>query len=485
VKRNDSPIASQTRRRFLKGSGAGAVVAATSSLTAAPIAVASDCHAAKTNFDFDVIVVGGGLAGITAARDLQKSGYKTLLLEARNQLGGRTFTTTFAGQELELGGSMIHWLQPHIWAEVERYGIELHETSLMSPDRTLIKLGDGKVVEPDTEEMMGILDAINTAMEESRQVWNRPYDSAFTWDEIVKRDHMSMVDRMDQMDLTPLQRIALDSLFGFGGGGEANTISYNEWMRLWALGNWNYQGFAEAVGRYKMKGGTAALVKAIVDDGGYEVRMGSPVKRIESHKDHALVTTAYDDKQISAAYVVCALPVNVIGDVEFSPALSKGKQAAYKEKHTGVNGLMFNVEVKGDIGNVSGMAASNQPLNYFAVYKRNSHHTILNGAINDYRKLDLFDDRAIEAALREFLPDVEVLSSITYDWVNDPFIKGAYSLYRPGWIKNYFKDMIKPEGRVHFAGSEFTDGWRCFMSGAIGSGVKVAETLSRILDKSL
>ena len=122
-----------------------------------------------------------------------------------------------------------------------------------------------------------------------------------------------------------------------------------------------------------MKGGTAALVKAIVDDGGYEVRMGLPSSASKAIRTMRWSPTAYDDKQISAAYVVCALPVNVIGDVEFSPALSKGKQAAYKEKHTGVNGLMFNVEVKGDIGNVSGMAASNQPLNYFAVYKRNSH----------------------------------------------------------------------------------------------------------------
>lgn len=472
---------SMARRQFIKGSGAGVLMAAGGSVLASPCASATSCNSGKTPYDYDVIVVGGGMAGVTAARDLQKSGYKTLLLEARNRLGGRTFTTQFAGHELELGGSMIHWLQPHIWTEVQRYGIDVHETSLMSPDRTLIKLDNGRVIEPNAEEMMGIAQALNTAMEESQLVWNRPFDSTFTWEEIVKRDHMSAVDRMNQLELTPLQRVALDSLFGFGGAGEAHTVSYNEWMRLWALGNWNYAGFAAAVGLYKIKGGTAGLIRAMVEDGGFEIHLGTPVKRIESRRDHALVTTQYDNQTVSAAAVVSALPINVIGDIEFSPALSKGKQAAYEEKHTGVNGLMFNAEIKGDIGNISGMAASNQPLNYFAVYKRNSEHTILNGAITDYRKLDLQDDRAIEAALREFIPDVEVLSSITYDWVHDPYSRGAYSLYRPGWIKNYFKDIIKPEGRIYFAGSEFTDGWRCFMSGAIGSGIKVAQQINKLL----
>lgn len=456
------------------------IAAASGTMLASPAVGASACSAGKTPYDYDVIVIGGGLAGVTAARDLQKSGYKTLLLEARNRLGGRTFTTQFAGSEIELGGSMIHWLQPHIWAEVQRYGLDVYETSLMSPDRVLIKLESDKVVEVSEEEMKGLVQAMNTAMEESNLVWERPFDSSFTWDEIVKRDHMSTVDRMNQLQLTPLQRAFLDSMFGFGGAGEAHTISYNEWMRLWALGNWNYAGFADGVGRYKIKGGTAALVKAMVEDGGFEIHKGTPVKRIESHESHALVTTHFD-KTFSAAAIVSTLPINVIGDVEFSPALSKGKQAAYEEKHTGVNGLMFNVEVKGDVGNVSGMATSDQPLNYFAVYKRNSEHTILNGAIMDYRKLDLQDDRAIEAALREFLPGVEVLASISYDWVHDPYSKGAYSLYRPGWIKNYFKDMIKPEGRVYFAGSEFTDGWRCFMSGAIGSGSKAAHQVNQLL----
>ncbi|HET7516586.1 MAG TPA: FAD-dependent oxidoreductase [Actinomycetes bacterium] len=73
----------------------------------------------------DVIVIGGGLAGLTAARELRNAGRRVLVLEARDRLGGRAFTSQFAGTEVELGGAFVHWFQPHIFAELTRYGIGL------------------------------------------------------------------------------------------------------------------------------------------------------------------------------------------------------------------------------------------------------------------------------------------------------------------------------------------------------------------------
>ena len=58
----------------------------------------------------DVAVIGGGFAGITAARDLQKRGFKVLLLEARDRLGGRTWHKQVNGFAVELGGTWIHQL---------------------------------------------------------------------------------------------------------------------------------------------------------------------------------------------------------------------------------------------------------------------------------------------------------------------------------------------------------------------------------------
>jgi monoamine oxidase len=73
--------------------------------------------------EHDVIVVGGGFAGLTAARELRAAGRRVLLLEGRDRLGGRTHTSDFAGAEVELGGAYVHWFQPHVFAELTRYGI--------------------------------------------------------------------------------------------------------------------------------------------------------------------------------------------------------------------------------------------------------------------------------------------------------------------------------------------------------------------------
>ena len=75
-----------------------------------------------------VIVIGGGFCGVTAARELGQRGYDVTLLEARNRLGGRTFTAEFAGEATDMGGTWIHWQQPHVWSEMQRYGLKLKET---------------------------------------------------------------------------------------------------------------------------------------------------------------------------------------------------------------------------------------------------------------------------------------------------------------------------------------------------------------------
>ena len=70
----------------------------------------------------DVIVVGGGFAGVTAAREAAQRGRSVLLLEARERLGGRTWTAPWEGVPIEYGGGWVHWHQPHTWSEITRAG---------------------------------------------------------------------------------------------------------------------------------------------------------------------------------------------------------------------------------------------------------------------------------------------------------------------------------------------------------------------------
>ena len=70
----------------------------------------------------DAIVIGGGFAGVAAARELTVAGLDCTLIEARDRLGGRTWYRDWGGDDIELGGGWVHWHQPHAWAELTRAG---------------------------------------------------------------------------------------------------------------------------------------------------------------------------------------------------------------------------------------------------------------------------------------------------------------------------------------------------------------------------
>lgn len=101
---------------------------------------------------YDVIVIGGGFTGLSAARDLSNAGKSVLIIEARDRIGGRTWATKSRGHYMEseykqlfayliwlifaVGGTWVYWTQPHVWSELKRYGLdrELKQTTGTSPD---------------------------------------------------------------------------------------------------------------------------------------------------------------------------------------------------------------------------------------------------------------------------------------------------------------------------------------------------------------
>ena len=69
-------------------------------------------HSGDANMDADVAIVGAGFAGLAAARELRWPGRSAIVLEARDRIGGRTWTDDRLGTSLELGGTWVHWVQP-------------------------------------------------------------------------------------------------------------------------------------------------------------------------------------------------------------------------------------------------------------------------------------------------------------------------------------------------------------------------------------
>ncbi|MGH8429296.1 MAG: flavin monoamine oxidase family protein, partial [Solimonas sp.] len=358
-----------SRRKFLSNAGvvgaAGAVAMAGSASLAA--AVESKQQGSKfADCDYDVVVIGGGFAGVTAARDSMKNGYRTLVLEARNRLGGRTFSSEFSGHKIELGGTWIHWTQPFVWAEVQRYGLQLKETPepFVEEKQVIHVAHQGKIVEPKGEDMLAVVEAIQAYFADGRKLWERPYDAKHTWKELLAVDEMSAADRFAQLKLTPLQRTIVDAYVAGIAHTTSDKASYADVVRWWALPGWNLPLFIDSLGHYTFKDGTISLINAMLAEGKPEVRLSTPVTKVEEQGERVLITTEQGET-IRAAAVIVAVPMNVLPRIAFSPALDPALIEAAKEKHSG-SGVKVFIRTKGKLpgdGKRLGVAGSEHPLN--------------------------------------------------------------------------------------------------------------------------
>ena len=472
---NEKKSVKLRRRTFLAGSSA--------MLAAAPLATAanetSGATASGTNADFDVIVVGGGFAGVTAARELGKHGYKTLLLEARSRLGGRTYTSTFAGQSIEFGGAWIHWLQPHVWAEMQRYGLGVVEDPFTGLESTKIMANDGTVKEiPPDQFLANTRQAFKKFCHDVWELFPRPYDPLHN-PRVKELDKLSVLDRIKTLDITPDQRIQLNSFLALYGGDTTDKFGLPGMLKIYALGGWNYDSFADAESHYRIETGTLGLIDRMVADSGAEVRLGTPVYRIEQDKKQIRVLTE-DDEEITAAAAILTIPLNTYRNLEFMPALTPEKQAFVKEGQLS-KGAKLYVHMKQNLGRVFAFCDEQQPLNWVQTHDYGDDiGTILSITVARSSTIDLNDDDAVAAATRKLFPGVDVLGSAAWDWNADPYSLGAWPAYGIGQ-QSRIADLQKPQGRLFFGGAITANGWHEFIDGAVESGLRTGREVHSFL----
>jgi len=468
------------RRDFLRGAGvlagSAGVLAATGQVAAEN--TATSCH--TPNCDYDVVVIGGGFAGVTAARDSRENGYKTLLLEARNRLGGRTFSSEFEGHQIELGGTWIHWTQPFVWAEKERYDLPVVETPGAVPDRMIMR-NRGKTINLTQEHVHSVVGAFQAFTADARELLPRPYDTRYRWGRVLEADKLSAKDRLDQMQgLTPLQRAVLDSLCAASAHSRVEDWSYAEVIRWTALAGYNdFQLYLDAVARFKLKDGTIALINAMLDDGRPEVRLSAVVQKVEDLGERVRLVLR-GGEEIIAGSVICTVPMNVLPGIDFVPALPKQLREAAAEGHTGA-GVKLYIKVRGRQGNIYAMGEEGHPVSTLFTYKEAQDHTLMVGFGIDSQAIDFYDEEEVQRVLRDYLPTAQVQGCVAYDWLLDPYSKGTYASYKPGWMEKYYDYFQQDSGRILFASGDHGDGWRGFIDGAISAGAKAAVRANTVL----
>jgi monoamine oxidase len=470
---NDNVPASVSRRGFMRRAGAGAGAVAVGAAAGSALAREPQRTARTRGVDYDVIVLGGGFAGVTAARDSCKNGYKTLVLEARDRLGGRTYTSEFAGHRVELGGTWIHWTQPFVWSEVQRYKLDVIETpeANVEPGGDVRVLVDGRCERLEKPEQLGaVFGAFGKYFADAGALWDRPFDASFGWNEIMKDDKLTATAVLQKMNLSPVQRVALEAYLSGLSHCPVDQASHIEVSRWWALPGGSIKALRDSCGRYRFKDGTISLIHKMIEDGKPEIRLSTPVDSVDDRGDHVVVSTA-SGQRLTAAAVIVGLPMNVLPDVRFTPALDPLVVAAGRERHAGT-GVKLLIKVKGRLARttVTALAPTTHPLPLVATYAAADDHTVLVMFGPDPARIDYADKAAVQRALRDFFPDAVVDEVHFHPWTTDPYSKGTWCNYRPGWFEKYYGHFQKDRGRVFFGQGDHGEGWRGFIDGAIGAG---------------
>ncbi len=415
----------------------------------------------------DLIVIGGGFAGVTTAREAALAGRDVLLLEARDRLGGRTWTSSWHDEQIEYGGGWVHWHQPHTWSEITRAGLTVE----LSAD------ADSAVWYVDGERRSGSI-AERDAIAELG--WNRfvagveralpnPHDPLLASAELERFDRLSIAERVDQLDLGREQRevlwAELESL-AHGRLEEAGAVSVLRWHALsgYSLALTQYTG-----GRVTLTTGTGGLLNAIAGQAPVETRRSTPVAAVRQTGEGVEVETR-DGELLPARAAVVALPLNALPAVEFDPPLSETKREAISLGQAS-RGIKIFVHADRGPGHDNAIRPGH-PFGYLDTeIIRDDGSQIMIGFGYDAEICDASDIAGVQRAMDEIMPGTRVLDATAHDWLADEFSRGTWAIHRPGWYTRFHAEMRRPEGRVLLAGSDVANGWSGFIDGAIESGL--------------
>ncbi|RYC85679.1 Monoamine oxidase N [Fusarium oxysporum f. sp. narcissi] len=450
---------------------------------------------------FDAIIIGAGFAGLTAARDLTLAGCRVLLLEGRDRIGGRTWTSNVDGHLYEMGGTWIHWEQPHVYREMARYN--LHRDFVVTSDATdqprSVSVDDDGELHQLTLETFDRLSNeafevyCNVDGEQGKATIPFPHDSLRNTD-ARRYESLAVADRLEQVrdSLTKVQICILKGLIeGIVGHQDFANVGFFDVLRWWALSGYTTAGLYDFTEVYKIKQGQTHFSLQFFKECLASQRLSYVFKaRVASvsDKNGSVTATLSDGRQFRGHRLISTLPLNVLREVKFDPPLSTARDEAARigQVHNGAK-IHFKIG-----------ASETRPLSTLRYSKSRIVSTLGDGRTesngcrhmvafgrNDASLSTVDDARSFYSEAREAFPNMPVEKVLWHDWSRDEFAKGGWCMYRPDFAFRYLEALRKREGNVLFANADWALGWRGFIDGAIEEGTRVAFEVKNELAASL
>ena len=416
----------------------------------------------------DVIVIGGGFAGVTAAREAALRGRSVLLLEARDRLGGRTWTADWHGAPLEYGGAWVHWHQPHTWSELTRAGLaaSVSDHAQLAGWYVGGERRSGSLEQRDSIARSGwdrFVDGVREALP-------APHDPTRAIGALARFDRQTIAERLHELELSDEERAVLTAeleSLAHAPLDQAGAVSVLRWH---ALSGYSLELTQFTGGRVTIVGGTRALLDAIASAAPIERRLGAPVAAITQRGGRVEVETRAGDTFTARAAVV-AVPLNALGAIEFTPVLAEDKQRAIALGQAS-RGIKIFIRARGE-PLLQNSIRPGHPFGYLDTdWVNGDGSQQLIGFGIDAERCDTGDLPAVQRELEAILPGYEVLDATAHDWLADELSRGTWAIHRRGWYEHHHAAMQRIDGRVVLAGSDIANGWAGFIDGAIESGLR-------------
>lgn len=446
-----------------------------------------------TELSRDVVIVGAGAAGLTAANELKKAGLSVVVLEARDRVGGRLWTDVVDGAMLEIGGQWVSPDQDALKETLAELGLETYsryregDSVYIGRDGELKRFtGEIFPVAPETEKeivrLIELLDGMVAEIDPDKP-WEHP-----------DAEELDRVSFEAWLEAQTDDAEARDNIALFIAGAMLTKPAY-AFSTLQALlmaasaGSFSHLVDADFILDERVVGGLQQVPLLLAERLGDDVLLGQPVNEVHWSDEGVRVVTD-QGLQVRARFVVLAHAPILYPWIEFQPALPRLKQQMHQHISMG-----FVIKVHAvydrpfwrDQG-LSGTAFSPYEISHEA-YDNTNHgdeRGTLVGFVSDRNADDLFRvpaeerrERILESLSHYYGPEAKTpLVYFESDWGAEEWTRGAYAAsFDLGGLARYGADLRTPVGPIHFACSDMAGAGYQHVDGAIRMGRLVAGSI--------
>lgn len=440
----------------------------------------------------DVVVVGAGVAGTTAANELRRAGLSVAVLEARDRVGGRLWTDTIDGAMLEIGGQWVSSHQDALLQVIADLGLETFprhragHSVYIGRDGTAVRFsGDAVPVAPSTRAEMA---AIMARLEELAA----GVDPAAPWD-AAHAAHLDEISFQQWLRGVTSDREASDAI-ALVVAGTLLTKPAHAFSLLQALqaaaaaGGFANLVDADVVLDWRVIGGLQQVPLLLAERLGDDVLLEQPVRALQW--SDAGVSAVAESVTVHARWAVLAYPPVLHERVTFDPPLPRLQQQLHQHLSMGSAikvHAVYDRPFWREQG-LSGTAFSPYELVHGA-YDNTGHgdaQGTLTGLVSDTNADELFRldpaerrERILASLTRYF--GAEASEPAVYhesDWGAEEWTRGAFAAtFDLGGLHRYGADLRTPVGPVHFAASDLAGVGFPHVDGAIRIGREVADAI--------